>query len=414
MCKKKDKEKKKSRVGAFFGGTFFGFVLCLGAIIGLGCLVYFKVSINWINKTFKTNISLGSEQVESKTFGELVTELSGIVKNKDTYTLNDLNNDFGIKIKDEYMGIKITDIKDVPLTELSSAIQNKFGTISADELRNVNGMNLDSEMGNILSKSNTYYFNSADSKLYNNFEDTVYSNPVTFDYAVNAEKTVVTTKEHASTITAGQVEIELWYLPLTSALGDFTKNLGENITLGELQSQYGVNLPSFLQAKMGEKNANKTVNDLSNLIDGLYVGELLNYTVDASSATGDTDYNNIIVKDNGVNITGAIGKLSKLKVGNIKTGIDSLIQTLTLTEVFGTKTGALALINGNPTISALPEVLSEVINNASIQDLIDKGVVILSQENEEKLDNAISYNSKTMVGQLTVSELFDYCLSLIP
>ena len=135
-------EKKKGRAGAFIGGTFFGFLLCLGAIVGLGCFTYFKVSSNWINKTFKVDINLGSEQMNDKTLSDLFADVNGIIKNKDTYTLNDLNNDFGIKISDEIVGIKITDLKDVPFDELSTAIQNKFGSISADELRNVSGMNL--------------------------------------------------------------------------------------------------------------------------------------------------------------------------------------------------------------------------------------------------------------------------------
>ena len=148
----KKKTKSRSGVGTFFLGSFVGFVLCIALIVGAGFFAYYKVSADWINKTFKTELDLGNEEINNKTIGELITGAVGIVQNIDTYTLANLKTDFGVEVKDELMGIKINDLKTVSLKDLPDAIEKKFGTISADELRNVNGMNLEKEKGDILSK----------------------------------------------------------------------------------------------------------------------------------------------------------------------------------------------------------------------------------------------------------------------
>lgn len=320
------REKRKSGSGgSFIFGTFIGFILCLGALFGIGCFAYYKVSPAWINKNFKTNIDLGSEEINNKTLSILVNNAINLSKNADTYTLNDLKKDFGIEIKDELYGLDISDLKSVGLKELPEAIENKFGSISAGELRNVNGMNLDS-MSKILDKSNVYYFNSEDNKLYKNFDGTNYTNAVNFDYEVSTDKSKVTTKKHQTPIlmnskynVVNQVSIPLWYLPLTEALGDFTSNMGSQITLQDLETDFGVELPSFLD---NVDKQNTTINDLESAINGLYVADFLDYTID------DSDPKNIIVRDKDEqDVTGlmyelAIEKVAKLK--NIQDKFDSL------------------------------------------------------------------------------------------
>ncbi|MBO5954724.1 MAG: hypothetical protein J6Q13_02000, partial [Clostridia bacterium] len=106
--RREKKEKRKGHFGAFFGGGFLGFNLCLLLIAGLFCFAYFKVSVNWVNKTFKTEIDLGSEEINSKTISTLVNNAMSLVENKDTYKLKNLKNDFGIEIKDEMFGIDIS------------------------------------------------------------------------------------------------------------------------------------------------------------------------------------------------------------------------------------------------------------------------------------------------------------------
>ncbi len=327
---KKNKTKSSGSAGSFFFGSFIGFILCLGLLFGIGCFAYFKVSPAWLNKTFKTDIDLGNEEINNKTLKDLVTGTVGLVKNVDTYTLNDLKADFGIEVKDELFGLDITDLKTVGLSDLPDAVKDMFSNISAYELRETLDLN---DMSKILDKTNTYYFNSADNKLYEKYDGTTYSTPVDFEYEVNEAKTKITTKKHESNIVmnaehsvVNQVDIQLWYLPLTDALGGFTSNMGSQITLKDLETDYGVELPSFLD-KVDKENT--TINELEDAINDLYLADFLGYTIN------DSDPTNIIVKDGIEDVTGIMYELAIEKVGNLK-NIEDKFGDLTAEDLEGT------------------------------------------------------------------------------
>lgn len=325
---KKAKVKRGSSVGAFFFGSFIGFILCLAAIVGLVCFVYFKVSPEWLNKHFNANIDLGSEEVNKKSLSDFVNSAVNLANNASTYTLTDLKKDFGIEVGDDLFGLDIADLKSVGLEDLPKAIEDKFASISADELRGV--VDLD-DMSGILDKCNTYYFNSGNSKLYQDFNGTTYSNEVDFKYDVDADKTKITTKGHETTITnndeygvLNQVDIQLWYLPLTVSLGDFTSNMGSQITLKELETDYGVTLPSFLDNIDKE---NTTINELEDAINGLYVADFLGYTVD------DSNPNNKIVRDDSEEeVSGLMYELAIETIGSLD-GIESKFSSLTAVDL---------------------------------------------------------------------------------
>ena len=128
---------KGGSIGSFFFGWFIGFLLTVGLIVGLGAFIYFKVSVKWVNDTFNQQLDLGSEELNNLTLQTFVNHAIDLSKNTDTYTITDLENDFGINIGNEIMGIDITDLKTVPVTKLPEAFQNKLSNISAYELRNV-------------------------------------------------------------------------------------------------------------------------------------------------------------------------------------------------------------------------------------------------------------------------------------
>ena len=333
----RSKSKKRGGFGTFFFGSFIGFILCLALIAGTLAFVYFKVSPNWINKTFKTDIDLGSDEINNKTVKDFVDGIMGLAQHTDTYTINNLKTDFGIEIKDELLGIDISDLKDVAVDDLAEAIEKKFGTISADELRNVNGMNLEKEMGKILNKTNTYYFNSANNKLYEKLDDkqtpVVYSEEVTFDYEISGDESKVVTKGHETSIVSGVAKIELWYLPLTVALGDFTSNLGSNMTLRELKEDYNVKLPDYI---LKDENLDKTINEFDDIVNDLYIADVLEYTIDKSNdKTPDkSDLDKWIVKDKSNNqVNGTLEEISKLKIGEITNNMQSTINGLYIADV---------------------------------------------------------------------------------
>ena len=371
MGRREKKEKRKGRFGAFFGGGFLGFNLALALIAGIFCFAYFKVSPNWINKTFKTEIDLGSDEINNKTLSQLVTNVISLAQNADSYKLSNLKDDFGIEIKDEMFGIKIKDLKDVPLSDLAEAVEIKFGTISADELRNVSGMNLEEEMGKILDEEIVYYYNSADEKLYKKYNGSEYSEPVSFKYSLSVDKTKVIVKEHEEPIVLGEVAIPVWYLPLTVGLGDFTSNMGDLITLKELESQYGVDLPDFFD---NIDKQNTTVNELESAIKKLKVADFLGYTIESG-----------VVKNKGVTVTGILAKIAKYEVEKLEQGINDLM----LSDMFEGKemTGVLSLID-NPEkvtltgetdagkgILSISDALSKVIEEKTIDDFIGAELV---------------------------------------
>ena len=409
--------KSGGKVGAFFGGTFFGILLCLALIAGLGCFVYFKVSPAWINKTFKTNIDLGTEELNKKTVKGFVSSAIDLANNTNSYTLEDLNKNFGVKINDNLFGINIADLKTVPFTELSGAIETKFANISAHELRNVSGMNLEEKMGNILDKENTYYFNSADNKLYKNLTGITYSQPVTFEYVVSEDKTTITTKGNVEFISDGKVKIPLWYLPITNAISDFTSNLGEQTTLYDLEHSYGVVLPKFLNSV---DKQNTTVNELESVIKTIKIGEILELNIKYDSASD--EYYNDIDKDNvydaGEEIAHILKAISDTKVEDL----DTFINDLKFSQIFSAKErgeGVLSLITSDPTIEEIPSAIESVISDTSIDSLIEKEIITVGSDDMAKLLVEVDhdFNSSTekiALKDLTIDQFIDYCLDLVP
>jgi len=322
MSKKNKRRSGGSGAGAFFLGGFLGFLSCIALIVGACCFVYFKVSPSWINKTFKTNISLGNKEINSKTLSDLVSGVQGFIKNKDTYTLADLKGDFGIDIDDDLFGIDISDLKNVALPDLGEALEDKFGSISADDLRNINGMNLDS-LDKILGKENTYYYNSANEKLYKNYNGTSFSSEVSFDYELNNDKSKVIVKGKEFAIVSNEVKIEIWYLPIAAGLSDFTSSMGSQITLAELEEDYGVTLPSYF------KNIDKStsINNLQNAIKDLQIADFLGYTIDNS------DPDNPIVRDgDGDVVTGLMRDLALETVDGLN-DIESKFSSLSAADL---------------------------------------------------------------------------------
>ena len=409
--------KSGGKVGAFFGGTFFGILLCLALIAGLGCFVYFKVSPAWINKTFKTNIDLGTEELNKKTVKGFVSSAIDLANNTNSYTLEDLNKNFGVKINDNLFGINIADLKTVPFTELSGAIETKFANISAHELRNVSGMNLEEKMGNILDKENTYYFNSADNKLYKNLTGITYSQPVTFEYVVSEDQTTITTKGNVEFISDGKVKIPLWYLPITNAISDFTSNLGEQTTLYDLEHSYGVVLPKFLNSV---DKQNTTVNELESVIKTIKIGEILELNIKYDSASD--EYYNDIDKDNvydaGEEIAHILKAISDTKVEDL----DTFINDLKFSQIFSAKErgeGVLSLITSDPTIEEIPSAIESVISDTSIDSLIEKEIITVGSDDMAKLLVEVDhdFNSSTekiALKDLTIDQFIDYCLDLVP
>lgn len=359
----KIERKSRSQTGSFLFGTFIGILLGIGAIFGIVAFAYFKVSPNWINKTFKTDISLGNEDLDGLTLNKLVNHAIGLAQNIDNYTLNDLKDDFGIDVGNEIIGIDITDLKDVALPDLMDAVQDKLGNISAYELRNVFEFG---DLEDILTtKTATYYFDSSDkdedgnpdNKLY---KDELHNTEVGFKYSYNSIDSMIVVQDiYFEVETNNEVYITLEYLPLTDALGSYMTNIGDNTTIGELKG-LGVTLPAFLDQ---DKYLDRKVNDLG-----------------------------------------------------------AIIEEMTIADFFGTaSTGALSLISADTKLTEVPTALSTALETKTIDDFITAGLVEKPEDyNDTTKNNWIVVNGaakqiKNLTLQDVVDVFFDYVdISVLP
>lgn len=441
------KEKKKSRVGAFFGGFFTGFIFLIALIVGVGAFAYFVVSPKWLNDNFKANISVNKE-IEAKTLNDYVKTVGNILSNFDSYTLNNLKDDFGISIEDELLGINISDLKAVPFNNLAQAVEDKLGSLSAKEVENLFNLSTTS-MGKIMDKTNLYYFDGT--KLYKNYKDGAYSNEVSFDYEVKDNKVVVEGDEFSiKSGTTNVVEIKLNNLPLTVAISDFISTMGDKITLGELETDYGVKLPSYF------KNVDRktTINELETEINKVYLADFLGYTLNADKT---------VVTQGATEIKGIMAKFAKLTVGELSTA-KSVIDDTTIAEVVGydkkadgyylgnekvtgvmaavadckvgtiandikqlkvkdifkedTEDGILSLIGDDVTIDEMPNELTNVVTTKTLKELVQANVVD-KPDNYESLKTTVStipdteHGGYKTVENLNLSELVQYSLDLI-
>lgn len=382
-----------SHVGTFFFGALIGILVGIAILAGLVAFAYYKVSPNWLNNNFKTEIDLGNDDLNNLTLSEFVNHAVNLGQNIDTYTLNDLKKDFGVDIGNEFMGINITDLYDVPLPNLVDSIKDKISNISADELKEI--INLD-DMNNMLDKYKTYYVDAQNSVLY---EDESLSVQVDFIYSINNGYVVINNREFA--INQNRVNIQLRYLPLNEAMSSLTSNLGANITLRELEQDYGVVLPDCFD----NINRNTTIAELGQAIDNMYIADLLGLNYDASQ---DKVYNS-----QGTEITGILRAVSRLTVGMAKDGVvDFMAIDMFTTEELSS--GVLSLIEPDTKISQLSEALSLALQTATIDELISRGVVTAPSNYNDIKDKYINLDGEyVQVSSLILDDLIDIAFDLL-
>lgn len=319
--------------GKFFFGTLFGFFLCIALLAGLGAFVYFKVSVKWVNKTFRTNVTLGSEELDSLTLKTATAHAINLMKNVDTYTLNDLKTDFGIVIGDEVSGFDISDLKSVALTKLPDAVQDKISNISAEEIKGVLDIdsNPDDTMYKIFNKEQTLYLTISGNnvRFFYDEEKTSSNEMKDVPYTYNSTNQKITFKKENVSIVDGTVKVKLRYLPLTKAIDAYAKTLGSTTTLGDLENDYGVTLPSYF------KNVSRStsINGLSDAINDLYLADFLEYEY---NATGDFYYqdkdSNKVYNSGDKKVEGIMNTFARKKVGQLGS-IDDEFRSITADEM---------------------------------------------------------------------------------
>ncbi len=210
---KNKRVRTKNGLPSLFLGMLVGILVGLGAVAGLGAYVYFNLTVNGFNNLFNTSYDLGTEDLNSTTISDLVSHVVALSQNIDSYTLKNLESDFGITVPDTLAGIDITDLKTVPLGDLADALEDKVAALSADDLSDVIDFS-----DSIWSSAITYYYDSSEEKLYTTYSEGAYSDEVSFDYSVDTANSKVTIKSKEFALSDGKISVELKYLPLSNAI----------------------------------------------------------------------------------------------------------------------------------------------------------------------------------------------------
>ena len=363
---------KSGRVGSFFLGIFIGLLLTILLIGGTGCFIYFKVSPSWINKHFKTNISL-PYGLNDFTLQRLVSVAYGIGSNYETYTLNDLDKDFGIKIDDVLFGIDIKDLKSVGLGEIPSKVSSKIANISRRELSSIN---LPESMEKLFAIKQTFTVDGSTLKDDNG--------SVPFEYRVENGKVYIKSFDPFSVEDGNTVPIPLEALPLKDAFKYL--NLSKDISLKKLKEYFSIDkLPDFLERLDPET----TLNELETKIKSSPVADLLSYKIE-----GDKVYEGSISPEH--EVKGIQAFIAKKTIGELSSGnLEIHLNNIFSEEDFSS--GFLSLIDEQDrgcTLQEVASVLNKSVKNATLGQLVDADV-ISGEENRELAENIRTKKIKT-------------------
>ncbi len=445
--------KRKNAVGMFFFGQFMGFLITIALIVGICAFAYFKVSPKWLNDTFHVGVDLGSEDANKLTLSVVIPKAVGIVSNLDTYSMDDLKSDFGIdlatKISDS-IGLDISDLSNVGLTNLPTALQEKFEKISINELGGIIDL---SGMSSVLDNDITYYVSGE--TLYRDYDGSAFSNPIDktsdFEYTISSTATTQTIKigKTSKTIDISDTEVsfKMGDVPIAEMFNKLSNTLSGDSTLGELES-FGFTLPSSFDdidrdTKLNQlesaiqdmyvasflnldydtttgvvtdpNNGNSVVsgvlkivatkkvsemNDIANTLKTTQIAEILGYTVEGESGSE-------IVKDGETEVTG----LTRLLALKTLTTINDITNEIKLSDLFSESdfnSGVLSLINKDTLLSDFGSELSNVFTTKTLDQLIMAGLVSTPDGYNDYKDKSVTVPAGTKkVSELLLGDLID-------
>ncbi len=418
MSKDKVKEvkEKKSHGGLkFFLGSLFGFFLCIALIVGVGAFTYFNVSASWLNRTFHAGVNFGNDTANSLTLNTTVQRLMNLANNTSNYSLDDLERDFGFGISDELMGINIESLKAVPFSQIPNEAQNLLSKLSAYDLREIVHLG---GMDRLLDKQNTYYLNPDNHHLY---KQEGYTDEVSeFDYEYLASENKIEVKNTKFDVQDNVVNIDLRYLPLSTALKGFDDfKVAELLGLKEVNGTYyedknNNNTMDDNEEVSGiiQTIANKTVSELSSSIKDIKIKEVLNLSYDQDSSQYYQDKNKNNSKDVGENIASFLNAIADTAIS----GLTDRVSSLKISDLFpDNRTGLLKLLE-NSSIESLSEDVNGIITNTSLNNLVNDGVINIAENEKSVLQKDLvggGYEGKTKIGELSINEFMTYALKAI-
>lgn len=223
------RKKGWAKIGIFTLGIFFGFLLTLGSIVGVGFWAYKNLTLQKIEKITNSKIDIGNDSIKKITIEDIVSNISGITGDKN-YTIAKLENDFGITvvgdggfIPNELYGLNLTPLRDCTLKTLDDGIEDIVGNANINTFLSFLNQS-DEELGmfaNIINTKIDYYYDSTNNKL---CEDEGLNTEVKFDYSITANVvTIDSDKDNTYTIENNKISVPFRTVAIESAFASFDK-----------------------------------------------------------------------------------------------------------------------------------------------------------------------------------------------
>ena len=333
----------------FLFGLLFGFIFTIAGLVGVGFWAYNNLTIKKVEKLTNNDFGLPAE-INTLTLKTLVGNAMEIEDNIDTYTIEDLENDFDIVVIGED-GLIPNSLYGLDLTSLRKSNKN---TIESDIEKIIESASLntfisymdksDEELGIFATIINTkvdYYFNSVDNKLYTNSD---YSTLVGFDYKVENNNIKIGSNSTTYAIENGKISVPFRTVPIEQAFTKFD-SVTNNLKLYEILD-YTKDGDKYYtdETKTNEITgvlktlADKTIKEISNedTFNNLYIYEVLDYTPTSDGYK----------QADGTTVTGVIKHLAGSTVKNLSTTIQNLTVGQALDIELADATGIVKTLHG--------------------------------------------------------------------
>lgn len=360
------KYKRRSGLGPFFLGTFIGILFGIGALVGLGALAYFKATPQWINNTFKTNIDLGSDELNKITLSQAVSKALYISNNSGKYTLADFEKDFGYELPKTIKGVNIEKLKTKPLDKIGEGINDILNDVSINELSEI--YTPSGDMNELLDDTLTLYVKSGFVNGDKVYSDSACTEVVDF---ASIENGSIKVKDISKMPVEDRTEFPLKEIPLLQGLPLYITHIGDNMTIKRLEEKFGITLPDIL--KLTNEDKEKNINQLGEIIDEQYLANFLDYEYDASAGKVYKFVGGVKTE-----VTGAVATLAKKKVKELNT-LEDTIQNMKVYEVLNyTYSAGKYYDNGSEVTGIMAKLagytvgtLSNDVQTLSIADIMD-------------------------------------------
>jgi len=293
------RKKGWAKIGIFSLGLFFGFLMTIGSIVGVGFWAYKNLNLNKIEKITNKSIDIGNESIKKITIEDIVSNISGITSDKN-YTIAKLEDDFGITIigedgfiPDELYGLDLTSLKQCTLKTLDNGFEDIFGSATINTFLSFLEQS-DEELGmfaNIINTKIDYYYDSTNNKL---CEDEGLNTEVKFEYEiVDNQVKLESDKDNTYTIENNKISVPFRTVAIESAFSSFDK-VTDNLQIYKiLDYHYNSNDGRYYEDENHKKEltgfmkilAPKSISDLSSrtFFDTLKLHEVFGYYYDGTN-----------------------------------------------------------------------------------------------------------------------------------